>query len=98
MAIIIVHETPGGTREQYEQVTNRLSGGKGALRSRGDWPAPGLLSHVAGPTADGWLVVDAWESEEAFQRFAEHLMPVLREVGMAEVPPKIYPAVNVVTD
>lgn len=49
MAVIIVHEAQGGTREQYEQVTERLSGGKGDLRSRGDWPAPGLLSHAAGP-------------------------------------------------
>ncbi|MER8184935.1 hypothetical protein [Kitasatospora sp. NPDC094015] len=97
MAVIIVHETPGVTREQYERVTDVLSGGKGMVRSRADWPVPGLISHAAGPTDDGWIVVDVWESEEAFRSFAEQLMPALAEAGMPDVPPKIYPAANVVT-
>jgi hypothetical protein len=62
--ILMVHDSPGGTQEQYEQVTSRLSDGRG-LNSLGDWPVDGILSHTAGPTDAGWRVVDVWESEEA---------------------------------
>src|ERR1700730_371395 len=32
------------------------------------WPA-GIISHAAGPTADGWCVVDVWSSQAQFDRF-----------------------------
>ncbi|MBA3434567.1 MAG: hypothetical protein H0U08_10795, partial [Actinobacteria bacterium] len=35
----------------------------------------------AGPTDNGWRVVDVWESEEAFQRFGEVIGPEHHEVG-----------------
>jgi len=78
--IVIVHDSPGATQEQYEQVAARLSDGHG-LNSPSDWPVDGILAHVAGPTADGWRVVDVWESEEAFQRFGDVMGPVLQEFG-----------------
>ena len=98
MAIIVVFDAPGGTQAQYEQVCDRLSGGKGVLTSLSDAPEPGLLSHAAGPTPQGWLVVEVWESEEAFQRFGQKLAPFLEEAGMSGVEPKVYRAFNVVTD
>jgi hypothetical protein len=52
---------------------------------------------VAAPTPNGWFVTDVWESEEAFRRFGEVLMPMLEELGVRDVQPKIYPAFNVVT-
>jgi hypothetical protein len=42
-------------------------------------------------------VTDVWESEEAFRRVGEVLMPMLEELGVRDVQPKIYPAFNVVT-
>jgi len=77
--IVMVHDSPGVTQEQYEQVGARLTGGHG-LKSLSDWPVEGILSHTAGPTDDGWRVVDVWESEEAFQRFGEVIGPVLQEL------------------
>jgi hypothetical protein len=62
--ILMVHDSPGGTQEQYEQTVARLSDGRG-LNSLGDWPMDGILSHAAGPTDTGWHVVDVWESAEA---------------------------------
>ena len=33
-------------------------------------PAPtGLILHVAGPTDEGFRIIDVWESEEAWQDF-----------------------------
>lgn len=85
MPVVMVHDSPGGTREQYEQVVSRLTDGRG-LNSLSDWPVDGILSHVAGPTGSGWRVIDVWESEEAFQRFGEVIGPVLREVGLPGEP------------
>jgi hypothetical protein len=87
--ILMVHDSPGGTQEQYEQAAARLSDGRG-LSSPGDWPVDGILSHAAGPTDTGWRVVDVWESAEAFQRFGEVIGPVLQEVGMPGEP-QIFP-------
>ena len=90
MAVLVVHDSPGGTREQYEAVADRLTGGRG-FESLEDWPVEGILSHVAGPTDEGWRVIDVWESEHAFQRFGEVIGPVLQEVGFPGQP-KLFPA------
>lgn len=42
---------------------------------------PGLLAHQAGDGPDGFVVVDVWESEEAFARFGELVAPIMHEVG-----------------
>lgn len=97
MAIVAVFEVSGMTRDQYEQSTDRVTGGRGPVTKSDDWPVPGLISHTSAPMPDGWLVVDVWESEEAFQRFGEFIIPVLRELGAPEVTPKIYPVHTVVT-
>ena len=94
MAILMIHDAPGGTREQYEEVARRLTGG-GELTSVDSWPAEGILMHAAGPTDDGWRVVDVWESEEAFQRFGETIGPILQEVGFPGGP-QVYPLENFV--
>ncbi|WP_042380987.1 hypothetical protein [Streptacidiphilus melanogenes] len=98
MAIIIVFDIPGGTQAQYEQVTNEMTGGRGLVRKRNDWPVPGLISHAAGPSPTGWIVTDVWESEEAFQKFGEKLAPLMRAAGMPMGQPTIYEAFNVVTE
>jgi hypothetical protein len=40
-------------------------------------------------------VVDVWESEEAFQRFGEKLMPIMTAIGI-EGAPEVYPSHTVV--
>ena len=94
MAIVMVQDIPGGTQEQYDEVAKRLTGGRG-LGSLADWPTDGILSHVAGPTADGWRVVDVWESEEAFARFGAVIGPILEEIGMGGLP-QVSPTYNFV--
>ena len=96
MAIGVLFELAGWGQEQYDEVTKRLTGG-GGLSSLSDWPVDGILSHVAGPTDSGWRVVDVWESEEAFGRFGERLVPILQELG-AEGEPQVFPAYNFVKE
>lgn len=89
MPVVVVHQ--GVTREQYEQAVRRVTGGKERLDSPADWPVEGLLVHAAGEGADGFRVVDVWQSEDAFHRFGETLVPILQELGV-ESRPDVYPA------
>ena len=74
----------GGTLEQYDQVIEKMGftpGGKGA---------DDAYFHWAAKTEDGLLVVDVWDSEEAFEQFAaEQIGPYTAEVGIG--PPQITP-------
>jgi hypothetical protein len=66
MAVGVFLEFPGVTWEQYEQLVQDL-GLSG--------PPEGVLIHVCGPTSDGgWRMVDVWESQEAFEQFANELL------------------------
>lgn len=95
MAIGVLFEFPGVKQSQYDDVEKRMTGG-GTLRKLADWPAQGLLMHVAGPTPTGWRVVDVWESEADLMKFAAVLMPMLKAAGIPEIPPQIFPAHNFV--
>ena len=77
MAVGVFMEFPGVTREHYEQLVQGL-GLSG--------PPEGELIHVCGPTSDGgWRTVDVWESQEAFERFANDLLiPQARALGFPQ--------------
>ena len=91
MPVILVHQGPTLTRERYDEAVKRVSNGKRSLESPADWPVEGLLVHAAGQGADGFRVVDLWESEEAAGRFGTIIGPILAEVGVTDLP-EIYPA------
>ncbi|HVT13861.1 MAG TPA: hypothetical protein VHE55_16480 [Fimbriimonadaceae bacterium] len=80
--ITVVINCPGVSSLQYEEAC-RL-----ANVSPSNPPA-GLVFHCGSPTEDGWLVVDVWESEEAFKKFGERLMPAVKEAGI-DAHPMIY--------
>jgi hypothetical protein len=89
--VVAVFQSPSLTQEQYEESVRRLTGGRSRLESPDDWPVEGLLAHIAGQGDNNFRVVDVWESEDAFRRFGETLMPILQEIGV-EGQPEIYPA------
>src|SRR3954452_11666075 len=90
MPVVAVFQAPGLTQERYEESVRRLTDGKSRLESPADWPVDGLLAHIAGEGANGFRVVDVWESEEAYGRFGETLVPILQEIGV-EGQPEVYP-------
>jgi hypothetical protein len=96
MAIVAVFQSPTLTQAKYEETVRRLTGGKQRMASVADWPVKGLLVHVAGQGPNGFRVIDVWQSEEAFQRFSEKLMPILSAVGV-EGQPDVYPAHTLVS-
>lgn len=95
MAIVAVFQHPSLTKERYDESVRRLTGGR-SLQTPADWPVPGLLVHVAGQGPNGFRVVDVWESEDAFRKFGEKLIPVLQSIGV-EGQPEIYPSHNFVS-
>jgi hypothetical protein len=91
VAIVAVFQSPSLNQANYEETVLKLTGGKSRMRSPADWPVPGLLVHAAGQGPNGFRVVDVWESQEAFAKFGEKLMPILKAAGI-EGQPEIYQA------
>jgi hypothetical protein len=91
MSVVLIHQGSSLTREKYEEIVRRLTGGKNRMESPSDWPIEGLLLHVAGESQHGFRVVDVWQSEDACNRFGKALGPILQEVGVDDQP-EIYEA------
>lgn len=90
MAIALLIEFPGGTQDQYDKIMHNLGLDKGSE----DLPR-GLIFHVAGPSDNGWQVIDVWESRADFDRFfAERLGAAVRLSGVVPTTPKEFPVYN----
>ena len=89
MAVLMMLELPGATIEQYER-TNEILG------IAGDEDAPdGLISHAVGPTDDGILIADVWDSPESLQRFFEEgAGQAMQEAGAPAGEPRVLPVHN----
>ena len=86
MAICLIFDGVGVTQAQYDQVRNEVAG---------DRAPQGALYHVAGPTENGWCVVEVWESEEALQRFVEDkLQQALQKAGIS-AQPRVFPVARI---
>jgi hypothetical protein len=67
---------PGGYMGLYDAVTKELG-----ISGKDGWP-DGLASHAAGATEDGFVVVEWWESEKAWDDFfVTKLQPAFEKVG-----------------
>ena len=74
--IAVLFESPGGTQEQYDASTKKL-------KEAGVVTVKGLLYHIAGPTENGWCVVEVWKSQEDMDAYSrDHIGKVLQEVGV----------------
>ncbi|HEX8582206.1 MAG TPA: hypothetical protein VF640_07750 [Acidimicrobiales bacterium] len=88
MAIGVVMRFTGVTAEHYEAVMGKGPGidvqSPRNPDAEGNWPE-GLVAHLAGPTDDGWCVVDTWESGEALDAFVGgRLGPALGAAGVPQ--------------
>jgi hypothetical protein len=83
MAVAVQLDFRGVTLEQYDQINERL----GLLP--GGPASPHEFFHWVMKTRDGFRVLDVWDSQEAFEKFAEEkLTPTYDEVGVP-YPPEI---------
>lgn len=77
---------PNGTQEMYDKVQESL----GLTAQGGNWPE-GNINHNAGPSGSDWVVVDTWESKEAFTKFLqERLGKALQEAGVPHTEPRFF--------
>jgi hypothetical protein len=78
----VVVEDVAASWEQYQRFADALAG-----------PAPaGLIVYAAGPTDEGFRIVAVWESEDAWQRFAERVSSVDGSSPRLEVFRALHPA------
>jgi hypothetical protein len=80
MAIGLMYEATGVTKEQYESVLAEVTPDRVA--------PPGMLFHSAGPMAGGgWRVSETWESQEALDSFVHStLRQALEHAGITDQP------------
>ncbi|HEV7920213.1 MAG TPA: hypothetical protein VGR02_05425 [Thermoanaerobaculia bacterium] len=79
MATVMLMHWPEVTKEQYEQVRRDVNW-------EGDIPN-GAKFHVAWFGADGFRVLDLWDSPEQFQTFVQQrLMPGVQRTGVQGQP------------
>jgi len=80
--------TSGGAQE-YDKAWEEL-------KKAGHENPNGLLYHAAGPKdSGGWLVVDVWESREAFDEFSKTLGPIIQKLNLTAAPPVFTPVYNI---
>jgi hypothetical protein len=75
MAYAVVHEFPGGTKEQYEASI-------AAVHPAGGLPA-GQVSHIAGPSGDGWVIVAVHDSKQSWEQFRDGILMPKMAAGIA---------------
>lgn len=84
--VVVQFNFPNVSLQQYDGVWNDL-------RASGNAHPKGLISHVGAATPDGGLlVVDIWESEDAFNEFGKTLMPLIAKNEFPMIPPKVFAA------
>ena len=73
--IVIVHEFVGGTEDQYNAVIAAVHAADGSLPR-------GQSFHLAGPTADGWMIVADHETLESWETFRDETLIPAMEAGI----------------
>jgi hypothetical protein len=86
MAIVVrVVVDPAG-----QDAHDRLGEAVEAGISRLGGPPDGLMVHLGYPSGDGFVILDAWRSEDAFQRWHEDILaPALAQTGLRASQPEI---------
>jgi hypothetical protein len=74
---------------QYDDVIKRLD-------AAGAGKPAGRLYHACFGSGDKLQVFDVWESQQAFDKFGETLMPILQQVGLDPGQPMIEQVHNLI--
>jgi hypothetical protein len=81
MAVAFKMRFEGATLEQYDQVMELMG------LASGDTSPDGAIFHWVAKTDNGIVVVDVWETDEQFNRFAEEQIgPLTKQVGFPGAP------------
>jgi hypothetical protein len=86
--IVALFNVVGYTTELYGRVIKELD-------EAGKLKDPAYLNRVVAQQADGLLIIDVWDSEEALNEFAEVLVPILLKNGVTPAQPTLLPLVDI---
>ena len=89
MALGIYFAPESMSAQQYDDVTRQLE-------EAGAGSPPGRSYHCAFSGGGGVHVFDVWDSQEAFDKFGQTLMPILGEVGVDPAEPQIAEIHNII--
>jgi hypothetical protein len=89
MALGMYFQPADFTPARYDDAIKRLD-------AAGAGTPEGRLHHFAMETDGKISVFDVWESEEAFTKFGETLIPILSEVGVDPGQPMVMPIHNII--
>jgi hypothetical protein len=89
MAISVYINPVSATAAQYDEIIRRLDAA-GASK-----PA-GRLYHACFGSGDKLQVFDIWESQQAFDKFGETMVPIVQEVGVDLGQPMVEPVHNLI--
>ena len=64
MPYAVVHQFPGGTKEQYEASIAAVHPSRSSLPK-------GQIFHAAGPSAGGWTIMAVHESKDSWEQFRD---------------------------
>jgi hypothetical protein len=67
VAYAIVHNFPGGTKDEYEKSLAAVHPSRDSLPK-------GQIFHAAGPSSDGWTVMAVHDSKESWERFRDEIL------------------------
>src|SRR5262245_17048829 len=93
VAVAVEMSFRGASLEQYDQIIRKMG-----LTPGGATP-PQAISHWVAKTDEGIRVVDVWETQEAYDEFAQaQIGPYAAEVGITELPEmRVYEVHNYLT-
>ena len=89
MALGIYFNPDSMNAAKYDDVIKRLD-------ATGAGKPAGRLHHACFGSGDKLQVFDIWESQEAFDKFGETLMPILGQVGLDPGQPMVEPIHNII--
>lgn len=89
MAISVYINPPSATAAQYDEIIRRLD-------AAGAGKPAGRLYHACFGSGDKLQVFDIWESQQAFDKFGETMIPIIQEVGVNLGQPMVEPVHNLI--
>jgi len=90
MALSFYFASQSFSAAQYDDAISRLD-------AAGAGSPPGRSYHCAFSAGPNIQVFDVWDSQEAFEKFGETLMPILGELGVDPGEPMVAEVHNVIT-
>jgi hypothetical protein len=89
MAISVYINPVSATAAQYDEIIRRLD-------AAGAGTPAGRLYHACFGSGDKLQVFDIWESQQAFDKFGETMIPIVQEVGVNLGQPMVEPVHNLI--